>query len=54
MIVIYRPDHFELIKSPQDIEQAWQLADQLTSATGVNHYATLVEFNSQTIEDIDQ
>ena len=38
MIVIYRARTWELIESPQDIEQAWELADLLTTSTRVNHY----------------
>ena len=38
MIVIYRDGSGLLIESPQDIEQAWELADLLTTSTGINHY----------------
>lgn len=38
MIIIYRANYWELIKAPQDPEQAWKLADNLTNQTGIPHY----------------
>jgi len=38
MIVIFKARTWELIDAPQDIEEAWELADLLTTSTGVNHY----------------
>lgn len=38
MIVIVRQGAWELISSPQSIEEAWELADQLTEQTGIPHY----------------
>jgi hypothetical protein len=38
MIVIFKARSWELIDAPQDIEEAWELADLLTTSTGVNHY----------------
>jgi hypothetical protein len=37
MIVIVRTGQHELVKAPQNEEQAWELADQLTRETGVLH-----------------
>jgi len=37
MIIIYRADKWELISAPQDINEAWDLADKLTSESGVQH-----------------
>jgi hypothetical protein len=37
MIIIYRADKWELISAPQDINEAWDLADKLTAETGVQH-----------------
>lgn len=37
MIVIIRQGHWELIAAPQDPSQAWDLADRLTSQTGILH-----------------
>jgi hypothetical protein len=38
MIVIVRANHWELIRSPQTVAAAWQLADKLTAQTGVTHW----------------
>jgi hypothetical protein len=38
MIIIYCSGQFELIKAPQDIQEAWDLADKLTLESGVQHY----------------
>lgn len=38
MIVIVKKDEPELIKAPQDSEQAWELADLLAEITGVPHW----------------
>ena len=38
MLVIYRARTWELIEAPQNIEEAWELAELLTTSTGVNHY----------------
>jgi hypothetical protein len=37
MIVIVKTGQFELVKAPQDEEQAWELANRLTQETGVLH-----------------
>ena len=37
MIIIYRINQWELIEAPQDINEAWELADKLTQETGVQH-----------------
>jgi hypothetical protein len=37
MIIIYRINKWELIEAPQDINEAWDLADKLTAETGVQH-----------------
>jgi hypothetical protein len=38
MIVICKSGRTELIKAPQDPEQAWNLADRLTKDTGILHW----------------
>jgi hypothetical protein len=38
MIIIYRINQWELISAPQDINEAWDLADKLTLESGVQHY----------------
>ncbi len=38
MLVIFKARTWELIEAPQDIDEAWELADLLTTSTGVNHY----------------
>ena len=38
MIVIFKARTWELIDAPQNLEAAWELADLLTTATGVNHF----------------
>ena len=37
VIVIIKQGHWELIAAPQDPTQAWELADRLTSQTGIPH-----------------
>ena len=37
MIVIYRQTDWKLIESPQSVDDAWQLAEQLTEQTGIRH-----------------
>ena len=38
MIVIVRKGEWQLIRSPQTIEEAWDLADKLTAQTGIPHW----------------
>lgn len=38
MIVIFKARTWELIDAPQDIGEAWEIADLLTTLTGINHY----------------
>lgn len=38
MLVIYRARTWELIKCPQDISKAWELAELLETQTGCRHY----------------
>jgi hypothetical protein len=38
MIVIVRQGEWQLISSPQAVEEAWDLADQLTEQTGIPHW----------------
>lgn len=38
MIVIIRQGRWPLIAAPQDIDQAWELADRLTEETGSAHW----------------
>lgn len=38
MFVIYRTGHWELIEAPQDVSEAWELADKLTNETGIPHH----------------
>lgn len=38
MIVIYRTGSWQTIPAPQDPEAAWELADTLTSQTGILHH----------------
>ena len=38
MIVIFREGSELLFEAPQDIEEAWELAEFLTTTTGINHY----------------
>lgn len=38
MIIIIRQGDPQLIAAPQDPEKAWELADQLTAATGIRHW----------------
>jgi hypothetical protein len=37
MIIIYRADQWELISAPQNVEEAWDLADKLSQETGIRH-----------------
>jgi hypothetical protein len=37
VIIIYRTSDWQLIESPQSIDAAWHLADQLTDETGIPH-----------------
>jgi hypothetical protein len=37
VIIIIRAGCWELIPAPQNPEQAWELADQLTEQTGIAH-----------------
>ena len=38
MIVIIRQGRWPLISAPQDVDQAWELADRLTQETGSAHW----------------
>lgn len=38
MLVIIKSGQWELIRSPQDTIEAWELADSLTASTGVYHW----------------
>jgi hypothetical protein len=38
MLVIVRKGEWELIRSPQTIPEAWDLADRLTEQTGIPHW----------------
>ena len=38
MLVIYRARTWELIDSPQDISEAWDLCALLETQTGIRHY----------------
>ena len=38
MLVIYRARSWEVISCPQDISEAWELAELLETQTGVRHY----------------
>ncbi len=38
MLVIVRSGSTELIESPQSAEAAWELAETLTSQTGIAHW----------------
>ena len=38
MIVIIRQGRWPLISAPQNIDQAWELADRLTQETGFAHW----------------
>ena len=40
MIVIVKAESWELIEAPQEIEQAWKLADELTAETGIDHWVS--------------
>jgi hypothetical protein len=37
MIIIYRTSDWQLVESPQSVDVAWQLAEQLTEETGIPH-----------------
>jgi hypothetical protein len=37
MIIIYRTNDWQLVESPQLVDAAWQLAEQLTEETGIPH-----------------
>ena len=38
MLVIYRAGAWELIASPQDISEAWDLCELFETQTGIRHY----------------
>ena len=38
MIVIYRARTWQVIESPQDIAEAWDLCALLETQTGIRHY----------------
>lgn len=38
MLVIYRDGDWQLIRSPQDLTEAWELAERLTEETGIPHH----------------
>jgi hypothetical protein len=38
MLVIVCAGSFELIQSPQSVEEAWELAETLTDQTGIAHW----------------
>ena len=40
MFVITKADSWELIPAPQDFAKAWELADQLTAETGIEHWVS--------------